>query len=229
MASLIPDPSAPDTASASASAPAPEPPRPGITVRRVDYADAREAQALVELLDGYAQDVAGGGEPLRADVKRGLAQALAQRPHAFSVMAWVADPAATGGEIPVGLVNCIEGFSTFACKPLVNVHDVAVAPAWRGHRIAQRMLQAVEAIALERGACKLTMEVLSGNRSALRAYEREGFAAYTLDPGMGQALFLQKLLAPGAQGTGRGDGGGGESGGGDSNGPAASARTAVGL
>ena len=46
---------------------------------------------------------------------------------------------------------------------------------------------------------------------------------------MGQALFLQKLLAPGAQGTGRGDGGGGESGGGDSNGPAASARTAAGL
>ena len=94
----------------------------------------------------------------------------------------------------MGLVNCFEGFSTFACKPLVNVHDVVVVPAWRGHRIAQRMLQVVEGIARDRGACKLTMEVLSGNHSALRAYAREGFAAYALDPQMGQAQFLQKKL-----------------------------------
>jgi len=165
-----------------------------IDVRRVDFANARDAQALVDLLDGYARDAAGGGEPLSDEVKQGLPEALRQRPQAFSVIAWAADPSAPGGELPVGLINCLEGFSTFACKPLVNVHDVAVAPGWRGHRIAQRMLQAVEAIARERGACKLTMEVLSGNHSALRAYERQGFAAYTLDPGMGQAQFLQKVL-----------------------------------
>lgn len=104
------------------------------------------------------------------------------------------DPNLPGGRAPVGLVNCFEGFSTFACKPLVNVHDVVVVPAWRGHRIARRMLQVVEALARERGACKLTLEVLSGNHSALRANQREGFAAYTLDPQMGQAQFLQKLL-----------------------------------
>jgi hypothetical protein len=27
-------------------------------------------------------------------------------------------------EVAVGLVNCFEGFSTFACKPLVNVHEL---------------------------------------------------------------------------------------------------------
>ncbi|MBV7541745.1 N-acetyltransferase [Acidovorax sp. sic0104] len=167
---------------------------PIITVRRVDYGNAREAQALVGLLDGYARDPAGGGAPLSDAVKQGLPQALRQRPQAFSVIAWAAEPGSPYGEVPVGLINCLEGFSTFACKPLVNVHDVAVAPQWRGHRIAQRMLQAVEAIARERGACKLTLEVLSGNHSALRAYEREGFAAYTLKPGMGQAQFLQKPL-----------------------------------
>ncbi len=165
-----------------------------ITVRPVDYGNAREARALVELLDGYARDVAGGGAPLRDEVQRGLPEALRLRPQAFSVMAWAADDAAPHGELPVGLINCIEGFSTFACQPLVNVHDVVVAPGWRGHRIAQRMLSLVEALARQRGACKLTLEVLSGNRSALRAYEREGFAAYALDPSMGQALFLQKML-----------------------------------
>jgi len=166
-----------------------------VTIRRVDYANPHDAAALVELLDGYAQDVAGGGEPLRADVKEGLVHALRQRTDAFSVMAWAVDDAgAPNRPSPVGLINCFEGFSTFACKPLVNVHDVVVVPAWRGHRIAQRMLQVVEGIARERGACKLTMEVLSGNHSALRAYAREGFAAYALDPQMGQAQFLQKLL-----------------------------------
>lgn len=166
-----------------------------ITVRPVDYGNAREAQALVELLDGYARDVAGGGTPLSAEVKRDLPEAmLRRRPQAFSVIAWAADASAPHGELPVGLINCLEGFSTFACRPLVNVHDVVVAPGWRGHRIAQRMLHKVEALAVERGACTLTLEVLSGNHNALRAYEREGFAAYTLDPSMGQAQFLQKML-----------------------------------
>ena len=97
---------------------------------------------------------------------------------------------------PLGLVNCIEGFSTFACRPLVNVHDVVVIPAWRGQRVAQQMLSLVEALAVERGACKLTLEVLSGNAGAIRLYERVGFANYQLDPAMGQAQFLQKWITP---------------------------------
>lgn len=169
---------------------------PRVTVRAVDYASPRDAAALLALLDGYAQDAAGGGKPLEATVKQGLVQALHQRqPQAFSVIAWLGGAISTPeSEVPVGLVNCFEGFSTFACKPLVNVHDVVVAPAWRGHRIAQCMLREVEALARARGACKLTLEVLSGNRSAIQAYEREGFAAYVLNPGMGTAQFFQKLL-----------------------------------
>lgn len=164
-----------------------------INVRVVDYADPREAQALVALLDAYARDPAGGGESLAPEVKARLPQALRQRQGAFSVIAWARD-GADAEEVPVGLINCLEGFSTFACRPLVNVHDVAVLPAWRGHRVTQRMLAAVERVARERGACKLTLEVLQGNLPALRAYEREGFAGYALDPAMGQAQFMQKCL-----------------------------------
>ncbi|MDB5843346.1 MAG: GCN5-related N-acetyltransferase, partial [Polaromonas sp.] len=107
---------------------------------------------------------------------------------AFSVLAFA-------GDEPVGLVNCIEGFSTFACRPLVNIHDVAVLPGHRGRRVAERMLALVQDIARERGACKLTLEVLSGNASAVRLYERVGFAGYQLDPAMGTAQFFQKWLA----------------------------------
>lgn len=163
-----------------------------ITVRAVDYADARDSAALVALLDAYASDPAGGGEPLTDAVKAQLAPALGQCPGAFSVIAWAQGP--QGGEQAVGLVNCFEGFSTFACRPLVNVHDVAVLPAWRGQRVVQQMLAEVEAMARARGACKLTLEVLSGNAPARRAYERQGFADYALDPAWGQAQFMQKKL-----------------------------------
>lgn len=164
-----------------------------IEVRRVDYTDPRDAEALVQLLDVYARDTAGGGQPLADHVLRSLPAALQQRAQAFSVVAWARRDENAQPE-PVGLVNCFEGFSTFACQPLVNVHDVVVAPGWRGQRIAQRMLALVEAIARERGACKLTLEVLSGNASAMALYLREGFAPYALDPEMGQAQFLQKKL-----------------------------------
>jgi len=158
-----------------------------ITVRRADYAHASDAAAVVMLLDAYASDPAGGGEPLSNFAKANLVPALAARPTAFSILAF-------DGEQPVGLVNCIEGFSTFACKPLVNVHDVAVLASHRGQRIGEQMLALAEQMARERGACKLTLEVLSGNTGARKLYERIGFADYQLDPAMGHACFMQKWL-----------------------------------
>ena len=160
---------------------------PRLTICRVDYGNRDHASALVGLLDAYARDAAGGGEPLSAFAKTHLVQALAARPQAFSVLAF-------DGTQPVGLVNCIEGFSTFACKPLVNVHDVVVLSSHRGQRVAEKMLALAEQIARQRGACKLTLEVLTGNPSAIKLYERIGFAGYQLDPAMGHAVFLQKWL-----------------------------------
>ena len=90
-----------------------------------DYRNPAHAEAVVSLLDSYARDPAGGGTPLDAAVREALPAALAARPQAFSVLAY-------DGERAVGLINCIEGFSTFACKPLVNVHDVVVRPSHRG-------------------------------------------------------------------------------------------------
>ena len=102
-----------------------------ISICRADYGNPLDAAALIALLDSYALDPAGGGVPLRDNVKQGLVDALRQRPQAFSVLAWAGQPQAAEGRVPVGLVNCFEGFSTFACQPLVNVHDVVVLPAWR--------------------------------------------------------------------------------------------------
>lgn len=153
-----------------------------------DYANPHHMNALIALLDAYAKDPMGGGAGLSAFAKANLAQALAERPAMFSVLAFDS----TG--LPIGLVNCVEGFSTFACQPLVNVHDVVVSASHRGQRIAERMLTKVAELARQRGACKLTLEVLSNNAPAIKLYRRIGFDNYQLDPAMGQAQFMHCAL-----------------------------------
>jgi ribosomal protein S18 acetylase RimI-like enzyme len=157
------------------------------SVRPADYAAPADAAAIVMLLDAYASDPAGGSEPLSDFAKANLVRELAARPQAFSVLAF-------DGDAPVGLVNCIEGFSTFKCQPLVNVHDVAVLASHRGRGIAEQMLALAETLARERGAVKMTLEVLSGNAPAVKLYTRIGYAGYQLDPAMGTANFMQKWL-----------------------------------
>ncbi|HHH38104.1 MAG TPA: GNAT family N-acetyltransferase [Sedimenticola sp.] len=149
--------------------------------------DPHHAVALVQLLDLYAHDPAGGGKGLSDYARAHLPEAIRGRDHVHVVLAFEEKE-------PAGLIVCIEGFSTFACRPLMNIHDVVVAPRFRGQGIATRMLEAVEALARERGCCKLTLEVLEGNHPARAAYRKFGFNGYQLDPEMGQAQFWEKPL-----------------------------------
>ena len=158
-----------------------------LTVLPVDYHLPLHRAALVQLLDAYARDPMGGGEPLAADVQERLCDDLAARPTAASFIAW------QDGH-PVGLVNCIEGYSTFKARPLMNIHDIAVLPGHRGAGVGQALLAAAQAHARARGCCKLTLEVLTGNGPALRSYQRFGFEPYQLDPSAGQASFMHKWL-----------------------------------
>ncbi len=160
---------------------------PVVSIDAIDLARPEHVTALVELLDDYARDPMGGGEALGTEARAHLAERLAQRNDYFGFIARV-------GEEPVGLINCIEGFSTFAARPLLNVHDLAVTSAWRGKGIGRALLEAAEALARQRACCKLTLEVLSNNTAALSAYQRAGFQAYQLDPAAGQAMFMHKWL-----------------------------------
>lgn len=153
----------------------------------VDYHNPQQASDLVELLNHYALDPMGGGAALPDAIKQNLASELAKRPFAFSLICYV------DGE-PAGMTNCFEGFSTFKCKPLINIHDLAVHPDYRGGGVSQAILEAVEKIATEKGCCKITLEVLAGNDIAKNAYIKFGFEGYELNPQMGSALFWQKNL-----------------------------------
>lgn len=159
-----------------------------IEVIQADYANPKHSKEIPELLDAYASDPMGGGKPLEAKVKENLVAELGKLSHAFTVMAYI-------DGTPVGLANCFEGFSTFACKPLVNVHDIVVLKAFRGHGVSQALLRKVEDIAKAKGCCKMTLEVLSKNEVAKGAYRKFGFSSYELDPQAGTALFWQKSIS----------------------------------
>ena len=127
----------------------------------------------------------GGGVPLSAGVKDNLVKALSNIPHAFSLICYVDSK-------PAGLINCFEAFSTFQCKPLINIHDVMVLTDFRGLGISQLMMGKVEEIAKSKGCCKLTLEVLEGNEVAQSSYKKFGFSGYELNPVTGKALFWEK-------------------------------------
>ncbi|KAB2928818.1 MAG: GNAT family N-acetyltransferase [Dechloromonas sp.] len=153
----------------------------------LDLDDPQQASAWLALLDHYARDPMGGGSGLSDYARRHLVGRLRQLPGFHAALAMAGDEA-------VGLINCFAGFSTFAARPLLNIHDIVVHSAWRGRAIAQVLLDWAARRAGELGCCKLTLEVLANNEKALAAYARAGFAPYVLDPQAGHALFLQKIL-----------------------------------
>ncbi len=143
--------------------------------------------AVLAMVDAYSRDPMGDGAPLSAEARARLIPGLRQHPTTLIFLAY-------DGEAPVGVAVCFLGFSTFAAKPLVNLHDVSVVPTHRGRGVGRILLAAVEARARELGCCKLTLEVLDQNHRALRTYLAAGFKRYSLQPGAGEALFLSKRL-----------------------------------
>jgi ribosomal protein S18 acetylase RimI-like enzyme len=158
-----------------------------IEVSVVDYFNEQHSIDIVYLLKKYAIDPMGGGTPLSSFVTENLVSELSKLPHAISVICYV------GGK-SAGLMNGFEGFSTFKCKPLINIHDVVVLNEFRRLGISQYMLRKIEEIAKEKDCCKITLEVLEGNKPAQNSYLKYGFEGYELDPVHGKALFWQKLL-----------------------------------
>jgi GNAT superfamily N-acetyltransferase len=92
------------------------------------------------------------------------------------------------------MIIAFMGFSTFQCRPLLNIHDVIVHPDHRGKGISKLLMRKAEEIARELGCCKLTLEVLERNEIAKRSYASCGFCAYELDPMLGKAEFWEKKL-----------------------------------
>jgi GNAT superfamily N-acetyltransferase len=151
-------------------------------LRQPDHADA-----VVELLDAYSRDPNANGHGLSGDVKRDLVPGLRAHPGTHVFLAYRAGRA-------VGIAVCFRGFSTFAARPLLNVHDIAVVPEHRGAGIGRALMTRVEECARSLGCCKITLEVLENNARARALYASIGFGPYELAHDAGRALFWQKEL-----------------------------------
>lgn len=157
-----------------------------IETTEVDYEDAVHTQGIVDVLNSYASDPIGGAVPLAADVKARLVPALRDQPNALVLLA-------LDGGRPVGVAVCFFGLSTFQARPLLNIHDLAVVPARRGQGAGRALLGAAERVAVERGCCKLTLEVQEDNTRARTLYESFGFEDFVVGDSAPTRFLAKKL------------------------------------
>jgi GNAT superfamily N-acetyltransferase len=158
-----------------------------IRIVEADLGRADHQQATLHLVDSYSRDAMGDGKPLAPEVRASLIDALRKHPTTIVFVAFQAD-------LPVGIAVCFLSFSTFAARPLINIHDLHVLPSHWGRGIGKALIAAVEAKALVTGCCKLSLEVPEDNHRARRTYASAGFANGQLEPEGGQFLFLTKDL-----------------------------------
>jgi GNAT superfamily N-acetyltransferase len=152
-----------------------------IEIACADLATPAHRAAVLALTRAYARHAMGGGRDLPGEVQQRLVDGLAAHPTAHVFLAFA-------GERPVGIATCFLGFSTFAARPVLNVHDLFVDEAHLRRGIAQRLLAAAEEHARAHGCAKLTLEVFEQNHPARALYERFGFEA--------AGLFRAKPLRP---------------------------------
>lgn len=158
-----------------------------IEVREADLARAEDAATVLELVDAYSRDAWGDDAPLSDYARANLIGGLRAQPLGLVVLAFV-------HAAPAGIAVCFGGFSTFAAKPLINVHDLAVRAEFRGMGVSRALLEFVESRARERGCCKITLEVLEANSRARRVYKGAGFEMPVYGGREVRSLFLTKGL-----------------------------------
>ena len=158
--------------------------------RRADLSVKQDADNMLRLLDVYANDPMGIGESLPSSVMASLvAEMLNLGPSCVVYLAFI-----DGQPDAIALANAFVGFSTFKAKRLLNIHDFVVVPEYRGLKVGQKLIDFIAADCQARGFCKLTLEVLSGNKTAMGCYERSGFVPYVLQEEAGHALLMQRFL-----------------------------------
>jgi len=148
---------------------------------------AAHQEDVLALTAAYALDPMGNGGPLPPESLARLIPGLKNHPTTLILLAYV-------DGLAVGIATCFRGFSTFYAQPLLNIHDLAVLPEFRGQGVGARLLEAVEQHARQLGCCKVTLEVQENNHRARLVYERAGFAHAHYSTESGGSLFYQKLI-----------------------------------
>lgn len=157
-----------------------------IRVFQADLNDHNHQAAILAMTRMYACDEMGNSGELPQAVMERLIPELQQLPTALVFLAFHDDQ-------PIGIATCFRGLSTFAARPLINIHDFAVHPNFRGQGVSRALINAVEQKARELNCVRLTLEVQAYNQNAQRAYSAFGFQ-YGAAGQFAGPLFLTKPL-----------------------------------
>jgi len=158
-----------------------------IQLVEADLNNPSHAADIVRLIDDYASDDIGGGGGLPEESKARLVDGLRAFPTTLVFLAYEAGEA-------VGIAVCFQGFSTFAARRLINIHDLAVVSRLRRQGIGGLLMEAVERRARELGCCKVTLEVLEANTRGKALYLKRGYHQLVYRPEDGGAEFRAKML-----------------------------------
>src|SRR4030095_1690678 len=158
-----------------------------LRIVRADLDDTQHRAAVLKMTRACAQDPMGTGRDLPEDVQSALIDGLHAHPTTLIFLA-------VDGDEAMGIVTCFIGFSTFAARPLVNIHDLHVTKEYQRRGGALLLLGARDEEARGLGCCKLTLEVQENSRAALALYDRFGFVGGHYEPEAGAVLFRQKKL-----------------------------------
>ncbi len=139
-----------------------------MVIVEADLNNPKHAEALLFSTDQYARDPMGIKRSMDESVKKVLIKRLKEFPSYIGFLAFMDDQ-------PAGVANCVYSFSTFKAQKVINIHDLAVNPQFRGKGIGEALLAEIERKAENENCCKVTLEVREDNR-ARNLYERAGFS-----------------------------------------------------
>ena len=134
-----------------------------VTLRTAARADVPVVARLIRALAEYERLA----HECFADEAALDAHLFGPRPYAEVLVAEV------GGD-PAGFALFFHSYSTFLTKPGIYLEDLFVVPERRGLGLGRRLLEALAALAVERGCGRLEWSVLKWNSPAIGFYERLG-------------------------------------------------------
>ncbi len=123
---------------------------------------------LVKLLNDYMKDEMGTGKPMPAGLGAKIIEGLKNHPAYLGFFVCIENEF-------VALANCNRNFSTWQAKPLLNIHDFIVSPNFRKQGAGLFMLSQIERYAIEKGFCRINLEVRHDNHIAQNLYLKAGF------------------------------------------------------
>ncbi len=139
-----------------------------ISFEYCDFENPVHLSVLTDLLYIYMIDPMGGVQPLNKLKQLRLVDGLANHPTALVLFILY-------NGVFAGLAVCFVNFSTFYVKSYLYIHDLIVNPVYRGNGLGKALMKKLEEISIERGYCKITLEVREDNAVAQNLYRSLGY------------------------------------------------------